>query len=163
MPFLAPTTFSITVGLTPTAFAKARLLPPNNTSIIVSNLSFIVIIIKILSFANIFIRIYFVYSQKRIIFAACLRINARPKIVKKAENNEFLQLKNMNDTEIKEWQTQSVKHKVAMVLIMDGVSFSYTEEDGIVFTAPECYVARLIRRLMSCYGCSVRPKFKEFV
>ena len=27
----------------------------------------------------------------------------------------------MNDTEIKEWQTQSVKHKVAMVLIMDGV------------------------------------------
>ena len=38
----------------------------------------------------------------------------------------------MNDTEIKEWQTQSVKHKVAMVLIMDGVSFSYTEEDGIV-------------------------------
>lgn len=46
-----------------------------------------------LSFANIFIRIYFDYSQKRIIFAACLRINARPKIVKKAENNEFLQLK----------------------------------------------------------------------
>ena len=61
------------------------------------------------------------------------------------ENNEYLQLKNMNDNELKEWQTQSVKHKVAMVLIMDGVSFSYTEEDGIVFTAPECYVARLIR------------------
>lgn len=38
----------------------------------------------------------------------------------------------MNDNELKEWQTQSVKHKVAMVLIMDGVSFSYTEEDGIV-------------------------------
>ena len=90
-------------------------------------------------------------------------MNERPKIRKKVENNEFLQLKNMNDTEIKEWQTQSVKHKVAMVLIMDGVSFSYTEEDGIVFTAPECYVARLIRRLMSCYGCSVRPKFKEIV
>ena len=31
----------------------------------------------------------------------------------------------MNDSELKEWQTQSVKHKVAMVLIMDGVSFSY--------------------------------------
>lgn len=28
--------------------------------------------------------------------------------------------------EIKEWQTQSVKHKVAFVLMMDGVSFSYT-------------------------------------
>ncbi len=36
----------------------------------------------------------------------------------------------MNDSELKEWQTQSVKHKVAMVLIMDGVSFSYTEEDA---------------------------------
>ena len=88
-------------------------------------------------------------------------MNERPKIRKKAENNEFLQLKNMNDNELKEWQTQSVKHKVAMVLIMDGVSFSYTEEDGIVFTAPECYVTRLVRRLMSCYGCSVRPKINE--
>lgn len=80
------------------------------------------------------------------------RYEKRPRITK---------IKNMNDSELKEWQTQSVKHKVAMVLIMDGVSFSYTEEDGIVFTAPECYVARLIRRLMSCYGCSVRPKINE--
>lgn len=55
----------------------------------------------------------------------------------------------MNDSELKEWQTQSVKHKVAMVLIMDGVSFSYTEEDGIVFTAPDFYVTKLVRRLMS--------------
>lgn len=89
------------------------------------------------------------------------KIERAAKDTKKAENNEFLQIKNMNDNELKEWQTQSVKHKVAMVLIMDGVSFSYTEEDGIVFTAPECYVARLIRRLMSCYGCSVRPKINE--
>lgn len=34
--------------------------------------------------------------------------------------------------EIKEWQTHSVKHKVAFVLILDGVSFSYDEENGIV-------------------------------
>lgn len=38
----------------------------------------------------------------------------------------------MNE-EIKEWQTQSVKHKVAYVLMMDGISFRYTEETGIVF------------------------------
>ena len=38
------------------------------------------------------------------------------------ENNEYLQLKNMNDNELKEWQKPSVKHKVEMVLIMDGVS-----------------------------------------
>ena len=67
----------------------------------------------------------------------------------------------MNDSELKEWQTQSVKHKVAMVLIMDGVSFSYTEENGIVFTAPDFYVTNLVRRLMSCYGCSIGPNIYE--
>lgn len=41
----------------------------------------------------------------------------------------------MNE-EIKEWQTQSVKHKVAYLLMMDGVSFSYEEDTGIVFSAP---------------------------
>ena len=63
----------------------------------------------------------------------------------------------MND-EIKEWKTQSVKHKVAMLLIMDGISFRYNEEDGIVFTAPESYVERMKERLMNyCYGCSLKP------
>lgn len=67
----------------------------------------------------------------------------------------------MNEETLKEWRTQSAKHKVAVVLMMDGVSFSYTEDDGIVFAAPECYVVRLVRRLTNCYGCSVRPKFTE--
>ena len=67
----------------------------------------------------------------------------------------------MNDSELKERQTQSVKHKEAMVLIMDGVSFSYTEENGIVFTAPDFYVTNVVRRLMSCYGCSLRPSINE--
>ena len=41
----------------------------------------------------------------------------------------------MSETdEIKEWQTQSAKHKVAFVLIMDDVSFRYDEENGITFT-----------------------------
>lgn len=63
--------------------------------------------------------------------------------------------------EIKEWQTQSVKHKVATLLIMDGVSFSYNEEDGIVFSAPEMHVRNMIRRLMNCYGVSLRPIINE--
>lgn len=63
--------------------------------------------------------------------------------------------------EIKEWQTQSVKHKVATLLIMDGVSFSYNEEDDIVFSAPEMYVRNMIRRLMNCYGVSLRPIINE--
>ena len=67
----------------------------------------------------------------------------------------------MNE-EIKEWQTQSVKHKVAYVLMMDGISFRYTEETGIVFSAPDFYVKNLIRRLMSCYGVSLKPIINEF-
>ena len=63
----------------------------------------------------------------------------------------------MND-EIKEWKTQSVKHKIAM----DGISFSYNEEDGIVFTAPEFYVERMKERLVNCYGCSLKPIITEY-
>lgn len=63
--------------------------------------------------------------------------------------------------EIKEWQTQSVKHKVATLLICDGVPFSYNEEDSIVFTAPEFYVKNMIRRLMNCYGVSLKPIINE--
>lgn len=68
----------------------------------------------------------------------------------------------MSETdEIREWQTQSSKHKVATVLILDGISFSYTEEDGIMFTAPDFYVEKLKQRLVCCYGCSVAPKINE--
>lgn len=63
--------------------------------------------------------------------------------------------------EIKEWRTQSVKHKIAAVLIMDRVSFSYNEEDGIVFSAPEIYVRNLIRRLNTSFGVSVKPIINE--
>lgn len=67
----------------------------------------------------------------------------------------------MNE-EIKKWKTQSVKQKVAMLLIMDGVSFRYTEEDGIVFTAPESYVHHMVERLVTCYRYSVKPIIKEY-
>lgn len=67
----------------------------------------------------------------------------------------------MND-EIKEWKTRSVKHKVAYVLMLDGVSFRYNEKDGIVFAAPESYIRMLVERLTTCYGCSRRPVIKEY-
>lgn len=66
----------------------------------------------------------------------------------------------MND-EIKVWKTQSVKVKVAMLLMMDGISFRYNEEDGIVFTAPEFYVERMKERLVTCYRCSLKPIITE--
>ena len=65
-------------------------------------------------------------------------------------------------SKIKEWKTQSIKHQVAMVLIMDGVSFSYNEEDGIVFTASAEYVERLKSRLVTCYGASLKPIIYEY-
>ena len=67
----------------------------------------------------------------------------------------------MND-EIKEWKTQSVKHKVAFVLMLDGVSFHYNEEDGIVFTAPQSYIRNLVGRLVTCYRCSLKPIIEEY-
>ena len=53
--------------------------------------------------------------------------------------------KDMND-EIQEWQTQSVKHKVAYVLKMDGISIRYTEATGIVFSAPDFYVTNINKK-----------------
>ena len=63
--------------------------------------------------------------------------------------------------EINERQTQSVKHKVAGVLMMDGVSFRYDEENGITFTVPESYVEKLKYRLVTVFGCSVKPIINE--
>lgn len=40
---------------------------------------------------------------------------------------------------IKEWQVQSNRLKVANLLMLDGVSFSYNKENGIVFSAPDSY------------------------
>lgn len=97
------------------------------------------------------------------IFASCSNWNARPNIRK---SHEFTKFKIMSEAmietdEIKEWRTQSVKHKVAVVLILDGVSFSYDGENGIMFTAPDFYVEELKEQLMHAYGCSVRPIINE--
>jgi len=68
----------------------------------------------------------------------------------------------MSETEdIKVWQARSAWQKVASVLIMEGVSFRYDEENGITFTAPDFYVEKLKERLVYAHGCSVRPIIKE--
>ena len=63
--------------------------------------------------------------------------------------------------EIKEWKTQTVKNKVAGVLMMDGVSFNFTEENGIMFTAPESYVKNLVYRLKVLFRCGKNPVIEE--
>ena len=66
------------------------------------------------------------------------------------------------EKEIKRWKTHSMKHKVVIVLMVDGVSFSYTETAGITFRATEEYVGQLKERLVSCYGCSLKPIITEY-
>ena len=63
--------------------------------------------------------------------------------------------------EIKTWQTHSVKHKMTALLMMDGIAFSFDEETGITFTAPEFYIERLQERLVNSYEDSVKPIFNE--
>lgn len=63
--------------------------------------------------------------------------------------------------EIKEWQTNSFKSRVAAVLMLDGVSFRFAEEDGIVFAAPELYVADLKYRLVTVFGCPKKPTINK--
>lgn len=66
------------------------------------------------------------------------------------------------EEEIKEWKTQSCKGHVASILMTDRVSFSYDEENGIVFTAPDFYVENMIYRLMTAYGIRKRPVIEEY-
>lgn len=68
----------------------------------------------------------------------------------------------MNETdEIKEWQTHDYKHRLAGVLMLDKVAFSYDEENGIVFTAPDFYVENLKYRMVTSFGCRKRPIINE--
>lgn len=68
----------------------------------------------------------------------------------------------MSETdEIKEWQAFSAMHQIAGVLMLDEIPFSYSEENGIMFTAPDFYVEKLKDRLVYAHGCSVRPIIKE--
>ena len=68
----------------------------------------------------------------------------------------------MSETdEIKEWKAPA-SGSIAFVLMMDHTSFSYNEEDGIVFTAPDFYVEKLKHRLVCSHGFKHYPKIEEF-
>lgn len=61
----------------------------------------------------------------------------------------------------KTWRTQSIKHKVSFVLMIDGVPFSYSPEDGVEFRATPEYVEKLKERLVNVYGASLEPIIEE--
>lgn len=70
-----------------------------------------------------------VYNTDYCIFAACL-VHKRFSNIRKSRGIYDFNEVNKMEKEIKRWKTHSVKHKVAIVLMVDGVSFSYTEADG---------------------------------
>ncbi len=64
----------------------------------------------------------------------------------------------MSETdEIKEWQAFSAMHQIAGVLMLDEIPFSYSEENGIMFTAPDFYVENLKQRLVWKSRCILPP------
>lgn len=63
--------------------------------------------------------------------------------------------------EYKVWNTHDAMSRVAELLIADGVTFCYSETDGMVSGASEIYVNNMIRRLMNCYGVDKRPNIYE--
>ena len=65
--------------------------------------------------------------------------------------------------EIKTWQTHSIKHKLAALLMIDGIAFSFDEETGITFTVPEFYIERMHEKLINSHGCSVKTIINEVI
>ncbi len=55
--------------------------------------------------------------------------------------------------EIKEWEAQNYRAKVCSYLMLHKVAFSYSEETGLVFTAPDLFVEEMLYRLKVSYGC----------
>lgn len=55
--------------------------------------------------------------------------------------------------EIKEWQALNYRTAVCAYLMLYKVSFSYNEEYGLIFTAPEFLVEKMKRSLKISYGC----------
>lgn len=55
--------------------------------------------------------------------------------------------------EIKEWRAENYRHTVCTYLMMQKVAFSYSEETGLVFTAPAFFVENMLQSLRLSYGC----------
>ena len=55
--------------------------------------------------------------------------------------------------EIKEWQVLTHRSKACGYLMLCDRSFSYSEENGLIFTAPDFFVEKMKRSLNISYGC----------
>ncbi len=55
--------------------------------------------------------------------------------------------------EIKEWQAPNYRTAVCSYLMLHNVAFSFCEESGLVFTAPDFFVKNMRYSLKVSYGC----------
>ncbi len=55
--------------------------------------------------------------------------------------------------EIKEWRAENYRQVVCFYLMLQKVAFSYSEETGLVFTAPDFFVENMRYSLRLSYGC----------
>ncbi|MCM1380135.1 MAG: hypothetical protein NC044_09415 [Prevotella sp.] len=55
--------------------------------------------------------------------------------------------------EIKHWEALNYRANVCAYLMMHEVSFSYSDEDGLTFSAPVFFVCQMKRSLRNSYGC----------
>ncbi len=54
---------------------------------------------------------------------------------------------------IKEWQAPNYRTTVCNYLMLHNVAFSFSEESGLVFTAPDFFVKNMLYSLKVSYGC----------
>lgn len=55
--------------------------------------------------------------------------------------------------EIKEWEATNYRATVCSYLMLNKVAFSYSEENGLIFTAPDFFVEKMLYSLKVSYGC----------
>lgn len=55
--------------------------------------------------------------------------------------------------EIKEWRAENYRQTVCFYLMLQKVAFSYSEDTGLVFTAPDFFVENMLYSLRLSYGC----------
>lgn len=55
--------------------------------------------------------------------------------------------------EIKEWEATNYRATVCSYLMLNKIAFSYSEESGLIFTAPDSFVEKMQYSLKVSYGC----------
>lgn len=61
----------------------------------------------------------------------------------------------------KTFVTKSNLNKVCFYLIVRGKEFSHIPGTGVTFQADEEFVKEMQRKLVTCYGCSLKPIINE--